>query len=340
MPRIAKSLAVLRDQINAAYPNRSKSSDGWIGDSAHQATKSDHNPNRAGVVQALDITHDPARGPDAGKLAEVLLGSRDPRIKYIISNRRIAASYATGGAMPWTWRPYSGSNAHTQHVHISVSDEPAKYDDAAPWKIAGTVAPVAPPSVPSPESPKSKVTPEQRQKMGKAILDYEARRDAAGHLAVYRLPANDGGGTFEVAGINDRYHPDQANRLKSLLASGKYAEAEASAIQYMLDYTKIAEQWHDDPGVQFYLRDSVLNRGPKGAARILQRAVGVTDDGAIGPISRKAIAAISSPADLLTKLRAAREDYERKVVGYRANFWNGLVNRWNKALLQARSFQT
>lgn len=35
MVRIANSLARLRDQINSAYPNRDKASDGWIDDAAY-----------------------------------------------------------------------------------------------------------------------------------------------------------------------------------------------------------------------------------------------------------------------------------------------------------------
>ena len=52
-----------------------------------------------------------------------------------------------------------------------------------------------------------------RRAMAKAIVDFEARRDARGRLAVYRLPAGDGGGSYEVAGINDRYHPTEAAHL-------------------------------------------------------------------------------------------------------------------------------
>jgi hypothetical protein len=43
--------------------------------------------------------------------------------------------------------------------------------------------------------------------------------------------------------------------------------------------------------------------------------------------------------EILICLRKGREDYERAVVGYRANFWKGLVNRWDKALASARDFQ-
>lgn len=126
--RVAKSLEVLRDQVNKLYPNRSKSSDGTIGDEAHQATVSDHNPNANGVVTALDLTHDPAHGFDSYAFAETLRLSRDPRIKYIISNSRIFSKIIS----PWVWRKYTGTNPHDEHVHISVGDN---YDDVTPWKL-------------------------------------------------------------------------------------------------------------------------------------------------------------------------------------------------------------
>ena len=131
--RVAKSLLVLRGQVDELAPNRDKSSDGTIGDEAHQSrgAKSDHNPDANGVVTALDITNDPAHGIDAGAIAEMLRLSKDRRIKYVISNRRICSSQVS----PWTWRPYTGINAHTRHVHISVIDDPALYDDSSPWSV-------------------------------------------------------------------------------------------------------------------------------------------------------------------------------------------------------------
>ena len=129
--RVAKSLETLRRQVNDMAPGRSTASDGTIGDQSHQLTNSDHNPNAANVVTAMDITHDPAHGVDAGAMAEMLRLSQDPRIKYIISNRRIASSKI----QPWVWRPYNGANAHTKHFHVSVMPDPKLYDDTAPWAL-------------------------------------------------------------------------------------------------------------------------------------------------------------------------------------------------------------
>jgi hypothetical protein len=129
MWRLAQSLATLLTQVNVMAPKRNTASDGTIGDLAHASRASDHNPNARGVVTALDITHDPKRGCDAGVIAEGLRASRNPRIKYVIWNRRIFSSTVS----PWRWRSYSGANPHTRHVHISVNDD---VSDDYPWKIS------------------------------------------------------------------------------------------------------------------------------------------------------------------------------------------------------------
>lgn len=133
--RVAKSLLVLRSQVNAKFPSRAKGWDGTIGDEAHASRASDHNPwvheGGMGIVTAMDITHDPLHGVDSYKMAEQLRLSRDPRIKYIISNRRICSSEVAA----WTWRPYSGTNPHDHHVHVSVKADKAHYDEEAPWEI-------------------------------------------------------------------------------------------------------------------------------------------------------------------------------------------------------------
>lgn len=136
--RLARSLATLREQINQLSPNRSKISDGTIGDVAHSARTSDHNPDAGGIVRALDLTHDLAHGIDGKALANALLDARDPRIKYIISNGEIASGAA--GPKPWQWRRYTGANPHTKHVHLSVVAG-AKGDDPAAWGFTLAVPP-------------------------------------------------------------------------------------------------------------------------------------------------------------------------------------------------------
>ncbi|MFC4560957.1 hypothetical protein ACFO4E_03695 [Nocardiopsis mangrovi] len=81
--RLARSLATLRAEINTAAPDRSKRSDGSIGDAAHRASASDHNPNAAGVVCAIDITHDPDAGADMAEVAEQLRAGGHPALKYL-----------------------------------------------------------------------------------------------------------------------------------------------------------------------------------------------------------------------------------------------------------------
>src|ERR1041385_3157781 len=111
--RIAKALLELRVEVNNRWPDRSKESDGAIGDASHASRSSDHNPwiedpPGPNVVSAIDITHDPEHGFDSYSFAEWLRLGRDARIKYVISNRRIFSSEVS----PWTWRPYKGQNPH------------------------------------------------------------------------------------------------------------------------------------------------------------------------------------------------------------------------------------
>lgn len=123
--RLAKSLIKLRDQINVAAPNRSKMSDGSIGDTRHVAIVSDHNPDSLGRVTAIDITHDPSNGVNGHVLARLL--TLDSRVKYVIFAGFIWKA-RTG-----RWETYTGPNPHNTHVHVSVKQESA--DNETPWKV-------------------------------------------------------------------------------------------------------------------------------------------------------------------------------------------------------------
>jgi hypothetical protein len=145
--RLASSLARLREQINTLSPNRSRVSDGTIGDASHASRASDHNPwvvikddgRDTGIVTALDITDDPKHGVDASDFAQKLLDSKDSRIKYIISDRRIASG--DEGPNPWKWRKYEGKNPHTHHFHISVKSDRRDFDKDDMWRLAVDVPP-------------------------------------------------------------------------------------------------------------------------------------------------------------------------------------------------------
>ncbi len=172
-----------------------------------------------------------------------------------------------------------------------------------------------------------------RKKMAHAIVQFEGRRDAQGRLKVYILPAGDGGGRYEIAGINDRYHPREAARLRQLIEAGRHQEAEDHATEVIAAYTDVVAKWTTVPAIESYLRDSAFNRGPGGAAKILQIALGVKVDGGVGPETLKAMReAEKDPVKLLAALRVAREKYELRVAGRREKFWKGLVNRWDGSL--------
>jgi len=94
-PRLSKSAIQLREQIDDAYADRDRTSDGWIGDTRHAARKSDHNPDVQGWVRAIDVDRDlngkgrkPDVMPDLVDQIRLLAKSGDKRISYIIFDGR------------------------------------------------------------------------------------------------------------------------------------------------------------------------------------------------------------------------------------------------------------
>ena len=124
--RNAPSIAAALSQATSKWPNRSRVSDGTIGDAAHAARHSDHNPDSHGIVHAFDLTHDPAHGVDCEQLAAHLIDLRDSRVQYIIWNRRIAE------APGWVWKPYTGKNPHTKHMDVSIKHASHAEGDTSP----------------------------------------------------------------------------------------------------------------------------------------------------------------------------------------------------------------
>ncbi len=140
--KLAACLVTMYDQVTAKFPGRSVESDGTIGDRSHAARTSDHNVAN-GYCHALDLTHDPAHGFSSEKFAQLILDRQDPRLKYVISNKKIGSGPA--GPQPGRWRPYNGTNPHNHHCHISVNSLGEK--DGRLWDI-NDVTPVPKPSAP------------------------------------------------------------------------------------------------------------------------------------------------------------------------------------------------
>jgi hypothetical protein len=189
---------------------------------------------------------------------------------------------------------------------------------------------------------------EKRHAMGKAIVEFEGRYEN-GKLQHYKLPAGDGGGRGEVAGINEKYHPKEYAKLRGLIEGGAHQEAEHEAARYIEEYTRDVcsffpspEAANSNPAIEFILRDTAFNRGLKGAATVLQIALGMSDiDGVVGPMTHREFARqLGEPgsAEVLEKLTKARETYERNVYAWKphardesSKFWKGLSSRWAKA---------
>jgi hypothetical protein len=120
-PKLCKAGVQLREQFDDCYSDRTRSSDGWLGDSRHAARKSDHNPDGEGWVRAIDISRnlsgksEPDLMPDVADQLRIL-AKTDRRISYIIFDGKIASSKSF-----WRFRKYKGINQHRTHIHISFT---------------------------------------------------------------------------------------------------------------------------------------------------------------------------------------------------------------------------
>lgn len=154
----APACAAVRSQATKLWPRRSQKSDGTCASPEHTVVSpgSDHEPHvvirGVAYATAVDLTDDKAGGCDADAWAEWLRTTRDPRVKYVICNRRMFSSYATSKCPAWTWRTYTGANPHEKHTHLSIL--PGAVFDTTPWfPPAETPATPTPPVVELEELP-------------------------------------------------------------------------------------------------------------------------------------------------------------------------------------------
>lgn len=165
-------------------------------------------------------------------------------------------------------------------------------------------------------------------------VEWESRKDKQGNLAVYKLPAGDMGGNYEVAGINDRYHPEAFAAISSLPAPQR---AKAAA-EYIQGYTApLVERLPQS--LQSFTQDLAFNRGLGGATKYLQQALNqlgqpVAVDGGLGPKTLAAIGQVEPRALMQATSRAQLDDEYRRAEAdpRRKKFIQGLENRINSRL--------
>ena len=182
---LAPSLAQLRREINTRWPSRDKTSDGTIGDAAHSARASDHNPNSRGSVNAIDIDED---GIDAWGLVALLIA--DPRVYYVIYEGRIWQR--KHGFVP---RPYTGINAHRKHVHVSIIQSVAAEQNTTPWGVAkigasSSVKPSTGGSTSKPSTTNTKPKPNQSEEDELMALSKETLDQIATAVLTVPVTAN------------------------------------------------------------------------------------------------------------------------------------------------------
>lgn len=129
MARLAPSLVRARAVIDARWPEHDRTMDGWIGDAAHQARRSDHNPNERDIVDAIDV--DMFGGSTPVHRPSVVAGLMvHPATNYVIHDRRIYQR-----ADQFRPRVYNGINPHDKHCHCSIMQSPMAEHDPTPWTL-------------------------------------------------------------------------------------------------------------------------------------------------------------------------------------------------------------
>lgn len=149
--RVAQSLLTLRAEVNRAFPDRERASDGTIGDERHAllGSRSDHNPwvvdpRGVGVVRAFDIDAGPGKFPSrsqdtvgdtVSEIARKAGKAGHPALLeggYVIYEGKIASASSSPA---WEWRKHDG-DSHESHPHVSVGRTLKAFDTKEPWGVS------------------------------------------------------------------------------------------------------------------------------------------------------------------------------------------------------------
>ncbi len=126
----------------------------------------------------------------------------------------------------------------------------------------------------------SSAIPPQQQDTYQIMMNNEI---GAKPISVHKLISADGGGDWEVAGINVRFHSAEAHKLRDMLNAGaSQQELKQEVFSY---YRKITQPTADvitpvfnSKGIDLLVRDCSLNCGQAGALAIMRRTLNVATD--------------------------------------------------------------
>jgi hypothetical protein len=144
VPQLPPNLRAFGNSFDRRFRNRDGASDGAWGDDDHKLSPSGHNPDDTKgsrpesedadtkpELRAIDVDADLREpGVTMQDVADAIIADPDvrARMSYVIFNRRIA-----GDGTNWTWRPYSGDNDHTKHLH--GSGKPGADENGKPFAV-------------------------------------------------------------------------------------------------------------------------------------------------------------------------------------------------------------
>lgn len=145
------------------------------------------------------------------------------------------------------------------------------------------------------------------------------------HAVIGRVLGNEGGyvnhpsdpGGETKWGISKRSYPD--------VDIASLTKEQAIEI-YKRDYWDRLGADNFDPVVAFQVLDAAVNHGIGTAIRMLQRAIGVADDGHFGPASRHALD-MCSTWDVAMRFNAERLEFYTKLSG-----WSTFGRGWSKRI--------
>jgi hypothetical protein len=136
---LAPGLAVLATQIEKAWPDK-ETGDGTVASKDHDQNNptSDHRPSpydawSGAIVRAIDAGETSETITQG--LVDAIVGSRDPRIMYVIYEGKSVWSIYRPGKSAWKWYTYTGPNPHAGHFHLSTKRTKTADNDTRPWVI-------------------------------------------------------------------------------------------------------------------------------------------------------------------------------------------------------------